>query len=75
MVKEEEAEKVTIPVLLFQAENDSLVKSKGQLEFATYAKNVNVLFCPNSKHEIFNSPDDVIKPYWATVFSFLDSVR
>lgn len=75
MVKEEEAEKVTIPVLLFQAENDSLVKSKGQLEFATYAKNVNIVFCPDSKHEIFNSPDDVIKPYWATVFQFLDSVN
>lgn len=74
MVKKSEAEKVTIPVLLFQAENDSLVKSGGQLKFASRAKNVNLIQCPDTHHEIFNSPDPIAKAYWICVFDFFDSV-
>lgn len=74
MVKTEEAERVRIPVLLFQAENDSLVKSRGQLEFASKAYNVNVVYCPDAHHEIFNSPDDIASAYWVTIFDFLDQV-
>ena len=73
-VSEEEAKKVRIPVLLFQAENDSLVRAGGQLEFASKAKNVNVVFCPEAHHEIFNSPDNIAKSYWITIFDFLDMV-
>lgn len=75
MIKKSEAEKVTIPVLLFQAEDDSLVKSGGQLKFASRAPNVNLIKCPNTHHEIFNSPDPIARAYWITVFDFFDSVR
>lgn len=74
MVEQEEAQKVRIPVLLFQAENDSLVRSGGQLEFAAKAYNVNVVYCPGAHHEIFNSPDEIAYAYWVTIFDFLDEV-
>ena len=69
-----DAEKIQIPVLLFQAENDYLVKANGQLEIASLAKDVNVVFVPGSNHEIFNSSNDIVKPYFATIFAFLDKV-
>ena len=72
--KEEEAQKVKIPVLLFQAEKDALVESQGQLEFASRAKNVNIVFCPEAHHEIFNTPNDIANAYWVTIFDFLDMV-
>lgn len=73
-VSEEEARKVRIPVLMFQAEKDSLVESQGQLEFASKAKNVNVIFCPEAHHEIFNAPNEIANAYWITIFDFLDMV-
>lgn len=74
MVKESEAKKVTIPVLLFQAETDSLVRNDRQLEFASKAERVHVVMCPYAHHEIFNSPDAVANAYWVTVFDFLDGL-
>ena len=74
MVKKSEAEKVEIPVLLMQAEVDSLVRNDRQLEFASKAKNVHVVKCPDAHHEIFNSPDAIANAYWVTVFDFLDGV-
>lgn len=74
MVKQSEAEKVKIPVLLFQAETDSLVRNDKQLEFASKADRVHVVMCPYAHHEIFNSPDAVANAYWVTVFDFLDGL-
>lgn len=74
MVKQNEAEKVKIPVLLLQAEIDSLVRNDKQLEFASKAERVHVVMCPDSHHEIFNSPDVVANAYWVTVFDFLDGL-
>ena len=71
---EDEAKKVRIPVLMFQAEKDALVESQGQLEFASRAHNVNVVFCPEAHHEVFNSPNDIANAYWVTIFDFLDMV-
>ena len=74
MVKQSEAEKVKIPVLLLQAEIDSLVRNDKQLEFASKAERVHVVMCPDSHHEIFNSPDVIANAYWVTVFDFLDGL-
>ena len=74
MVKKSEAGKVKIPVRLFQAETDSLVRNDRQMEFASKAENVNVVMCPYAHHEIFNSPDAVANAYWVTVFDFLDGL-
>ena len=73
-VKLEKAQRVKIPVLLFQAENDALVRPRGQLEFASKAKNVNVVMVPDSHHECFNTPNIIANAYWVTIFDFLDIV-
>ena len=69
MVKD--AEKLTVPTVLFQADGDTLVRNDRQLELAAKAPDVRIVFCPDTKHEIFNSPDEIIAPYWSAVFEFL----
>ena len=64
------ASKVEIPVLLFQADNDSYVKPSGQNKFAKYAKNCELVFVENSKHSIFMEKDEILKPYLEKIFSF-----
>ena len=71
MVKD--ASKITIPTILFQADGDTLVRNDRQLKLAQKAPSVHVVFCPDTKHEIFNSPDEIIAPYWSRVFEFLSS--
>lgn len=72
-VDEENASKVEIPVLLFQAENDSLVEPEGQDEFQKYAKNCTLERIMDSKHEIYRENDEILKGYLDKVFDFYQS--
>ncbi|PJI09789.1 MULTISPECIES: alpha/beta fold hydrolase [Clostridium] len=70
---EENASKVTIPVLLFQAADDNTVKPQGENKFAKSAKNCKLVVVKNSNHEIYREKDSVIIPYFHKVFKFLSS--
>ncbi|SFC19444.1 alpha/beta fold hydrolase [Clostridium uliginosum] len=70
ITKQENASKIEIPVLLFQAEKDTYVKPRGQNMFAQYAKNCKVILSVGSKHETYREKDSVLKPYLNNVFDF-----
>ena len=64
-------EKITIPVRVFGAENDSSVIPSAQEAFVSHLKNGSLEQVPGSKHEIYRSPDSVLFPWWKRVLSFL----
>ncbi len=64
------AAKVEIPVLIFQAELDTVVEAKGYDKFASAAKNCQKMFVPGAKHEIYRETDRVISSYFDQVFKF-----
>lgn len=66
------AEKVCIPLIMFTAGNDHLVKAEGQLTFAKKSSDTMVINYTESKHEIFNSVDYIRTDYYARIFDFLD---
>jgi lysophospholipase len=66
------ASKVKVPVLLFQADNDTLVKSGGQNEFQRNAEDCKIIFMDGSKHEIYREKDDILIGYLNKVFDFYD---
>ena len=59
IVKKENASKVKIPVLLFQAEYDMYVIPRAQNKFATYAKNCEIIHVKDSKHESYFERDEI----------------
>jgi lysophospholipase len=59
LIKKENASKVKIPVLLFQAEYDTYVIPRGQNKFATYAKNCELIHVKESKHESYFERDEI----------------
>ena len=59
LIKKENASKVKIPVLLFQAEYDTYVIPRGQNKFATYAKNCELVHVKESKHESYSERDEI----------------
>lgn len=66
------ASEVKIPVVLFQAENDTYVGKNGQIEFAKYAGNCTLVPVSGSKHEIYRENDSILPGYLNNVFNFYD---
>ncbi len=62
-------ERISIPVRIFGAENDSSVIPSAQEAFAKRLRDGSLTLVPGSKHEIFRSPDSVLFPWWHTVLS------
>lgn len=74
IIKEKNASKVEIPVLLFQAGQDFMVKPEGQNLFAKGAKNCKIVRIENSRHQIFAEKDEILKPYLEDVLNFYDNI-
>lgn len=62
-------ERVKIPVLLFSADNDTLVKRKPQREFIGRVAQGTFVTEP-SRHEIYAAGDAVLYPYLDRIFRF-----
>ena len=70
LLKEENASKVIIPVLLFQAGKDTFVRPGGQNKFAKYAKNCKLVLREDAKHEIYIEKDEIFNFYIEEVLKF-----
>lgn len=66
------ASKVAIPVILFQAGNDTYVRPGGQDEFAAYAQNCKIIKIDDAKHEMYRESDDILLGYLNTIFAFYE---
>ena len=64
--------RITIPVLLCQAEEDGSVNLPEQDKFIIRIPNGRLVKFENSRHEIYLSGSDVVKKYIDTIQSFLD---
>ena len=65
-----EARRVIIPVLLFQAGNEAVVKPASQDAFAYRVPSCSLHRVPGVKHEIYMADSEVLIPYWEEVFAF-----
>lgn len=70
LLRPENCAKVQIPVLLFQAERDTLVEPWAQRDFIARIKNGTLLVVPGQRHEIHLGTDEVLPLYWGTIFDF-----
>ena len=62
--------KISIPVLLVQAGNDTVVKNESQDLFVSRTKSCEFYRVPGMKHELYMTDSEVLIPYWEKVFSF-----
>lgn len=66
------AKYIQTPILLFQAENDTLVKAKGQDVFIKNIRNGKKSFFASAKHEIYNGDLNMRQEFFRQIFEFLD---
>ena len=67
---------IKTPLYIFQAENDVFVSSEEQECFIEKVKSagrttIRNMYIVGTKHEIFNSGEQVLRNYWEQVFRFL----
>ena len=66
-------EKITAPVLVFQSLCDNLVKASSIKRFVEYTPSAELVQIKGSRHEIYNSPADVLAGYYEKLFAFWDN--
>ena len=71
MVQKRNCAKITVPVLVFQSENDTFVKASAIKQFAANTPSAKLVPINDSRHEIYNSHQEVLIPYYQEIFHFL----
>lgn len=71
LIKPANLAKINIPVIVFQAEKDTVVKARGQDKFTQGVKDSLLVFVPESKHEIYMANSRIIAPYLDKIFNFI----
>lgn len=66
------ASKITTPILLFEAGNDTTVKPYGLYEFAKNVPNLDMIVVPGAKHSLFAETNELLIPYFNTIFNFFN---
>ena len=66
-----ETARVSIPVLLCQAGEDTVVKNASQDLFVSRVRGCEKYLVPGMKHELYMTDSPVLIPYWEKVFAFL----
>lgn len=74
VVKKENAAKIGIPVLLFQAEKDNFVAPEGHYEFAAHVPKLQFYYVKGAGHEIYFESDKYMVPYYHRINRFIDSI-
>ena len=62
--------KISIPVLLFQAGADEVVKNESQDLFVSRVKDIEKVRVEGMKHELYMTDSPVLIPYWEKIFAF-----
>lgn len=73
LLNRERCGRVTVPLLLCQAERDDRVVPEKNEEFVSLILDGRLVRFENSKHEIYLSTDEVLKKYLETIFDFIEN--
>lgn len=69
---QENAGKATTPIMIFQASDDTYVLPEGHYIFVNGAPNTELVLVENSQHEIYLSKNEIMVPYFNTIFNFFE---
>ena len=70
---QKDAAKVRTPVLIASAGKDTMVRNEGQTEFCRKAARTVMITYPDSKHELFNGPQETIDKYYQDILVYFDT--
>lgn len=68
------AANIVIPVLLFQAGNDTMVRPGGQEKFVKQCKTAEMIIVTDSKHEIYNADEKIQQAFFEEIMDFYEKL-
>jgi lysophospholipase len=68
------ATKITIPVLLFEAQNDTAVTSRGHKAFCRRVAKCSLVYVPAAYHELFIEKDTIRTEVLKEIVDFISSI-
>lgn len=71
-MKKKNLARIDIPVLLFAAGNDHMVKNEDIRRFVTGTRKTKFVFMQEAKHEIFNGDDETCRKFYNEIRYFLE---
>lgn len=71
LAQKRNCQKLTVPILVFQSQNDHVVKASAIRHFVKNVPSARLIKISGSRHEIYNSPAAVLKDYYRYIFHFL----
>lgn len=71
VTEEKNCKKVKIPVMLFQAGADDVVRNEDEDLFDKQTPSCTLVLVPGIKHEIYMAESSVLATYWNQIFDFL----
>ena len=73
LTKKKTARSFATPILMFQAGQDTFVKSGGQDRFCAEAQACTLIKVPEARHEVFNEADTMRLPFWEKTAQFYET--
>ncbi len=64
--------KITVPVLLLQAEKDETVSLGGQNRFTEHVASARLAVCKDASHELYNGTNEILLRWYPELFRFYD---
>lgn len=71
IIQKRNCAKITVPVLVFQSENDGFVKASAIKQFVKNTSTARLVPVNGSRHEIYNSHQKILISYYQEIFRFL----
>ncbi|WP_099469999.1 alpha/beta fold hydrolase [Konateibacter massiliensis] len=71
LLRPENMARIQVPVIVFEAEKDTIVKTEGHIRFVKGVRNAKLVVVPGGRHELFREKDEILTPYLNKIFEFI----
>lgn len=72
VLRRKNCRKICVPVLVFSAGQDTQVRTDVQRRFVRQVSGARLIVCPEQKHELFSTKNEVLRDYLKKIFQFLE---
>jgi lysophospholipase len=72
ILEKDNLDNIQIPILIFMAEYDNLIKPVGIYDFQKGTPDTTIVYVPEAKHELYSKEKATLIPYHATIEEFLN---
>lgn len=75
LAKEDYLKSINLPVLIFKADNDKIVRNDGIYNAANHLPKITLINVDKAGHEIYLERDEILRPYIKAIANFIKQIQ